>query len=98
MAFQHVFRRSLSSAAASRQSLKIGLVPADGIGREVIPAARAAIEALGSDIPKPEFVDLLAGFELFTRTGTALPDDTVAYVLRIPCSVTCSLTVPVAGR
>lgn len=75
MAFRIPFRRALSTA--SRQSLKIGLVPADGIGREVIPAARAAIEALGSDVPKPEFVDLLAGFELFTRTGTALPEETI---------------------
>ena len=46
----------------------------------VISAARTAIEALGSDIPKPHFVDLLAGFELFTRTGTALPEETVEYV------------------
>lgn len=67
--------RSLSTAA--RSTLKIGLVPADGIGREVIPAARTAIEALGSDIPKPEFTDLLAGFELFTRTGVALPEETI---------------------
>ena len=77
MAFRLPFRRALNTAAAARTSLKIGLVPADGIGREVIPAARQAIEALGSDIPKPEFVDLLAGFELFQRTGTALPEETV---------------------
>lgn len=79
MAFRIPFRRALSTA--TRSSLKIGLVPADGIGKEVIPAARSVIEALGSDIPKPEFVDLLAGFELFTRTGTALPEETVQYVL-----------------
>ncbi|KAH8830679.1 homoisocitrate dehydrogenase [Flagelloscypha sp. PMI_526] len=70
-----MFRRGLTTTA--RQTLKIGLIPADGIGREVIPAAKAAIEALGSDIPKPEFVELLAGFEYFTRTGVALPHDTV---------------------
>ena len=40
-------------------------------------AARAALEALGSDLPKLEFVDLLAGFELFTRVGTALPEATI---------------------
>ena len=77
MAFRLPLRRAFASAAASRSSLKIGLIPADGIGHEVIPAARQAIEALGSDIPKPEFVDLLAGFELFTKTGTALPEETV---------------------
>lgn len=46
---------------------------------ERLQAAQAAIEAVGSDIPKPEFIDLLAGFELFTRTGTALPDETIEY-------------------
>ncbi|KAL0070927.1 homoisocitrate dehydrogenase [Marasmius tenuissimus] len=64
-------------ATSARKSLTIGLIPADGIGREVLPAARTALEAVGSDIPPLKFVDLLAGFELFTRTGTALPDETV---------------------
>ncbi|PIL36839.1 hypothetical protein GSI_00529 [Ganoderma sinense ZZ0214-1] len=64
-------------ATAARQSLKIGLIPADGIGKEVIPAAKAVLEALGSDIPKPEFVPLLAGWEVFTRGGNALPHETV---------------------
>ncbi|KAL0581958.1 homoisocitrate dehydrogenase [Marasmius crinis-equi] len=66
-----------SMATSARKSLTIGLIPADGIGREVLPAARTAIEAVGSDIPPPRFVDLLAGFELFTRSGTALPEETV---------------------
>lgn len=64
-------------ASVARQSLKIGLIPADGIGKEVIPAAQRVLEALGSDIPKPEFEPLLAGWDVFTRTGTALPDETV---------------------
>ncbi|KAI0068997.1 mitochondrial NAD-homo-isocitrate dehydrogenase LysB [Artomyces pyxidatus] len=74
MAFRAPLR---SMATTARRSLRIGLVPADGIGREVIPAAKKALEAVGSDIPKLEFHDLLAGFELFTRTGTALPDETI---------------------
>ncbi|KAG5646451.1 hypothetical protein DXG03_003501 [Asterophora parasitica] len=78
--------RSLSTAA--RKTLKIGLIPADGIGREVIPAAKQAIEALGSDIPRPEFIDLLAGWETFTKTGNALPHETVD-VLRNECD--CAL-------
>ena len=64
-------------ATTALQFLKIGLIPADGIGREVIPAAKAVLEALGSDIPKPEFVPLLAGWEVFTRGGNALPHETV---------------------
>ena len=86
--------RSLTTPV--RNTLRIGLIPADGIGREVIPvsaigsnvlfvndphfllqAARRALEALGSDLPKLEFHDLLAGFDLFTRTGSALPRETV---------------------
>ncbi|KAF8076124.1 homoisocitrate dehydrogenase [Lyophyllum atratum] len=78
--------RSLSTTA--RNSLKIGLIPADGIGKEVIPAAKAAIEALGSDIPKPHFIELTAGWETFTRTGVALPQETVD-ILRSDCD--CAL-------
>jgi homoisocitrate dehydrogenase len=88
--------RSLATTAS--KSLRIGLIPADGIGREVIPvslpfecifssillntiqAARRTLEALGSTLPKLEFHDLLAGFDLFTRTGTALPRETVESV------------------
>ncbi|KAH7930755.1 Isocitrate/isopropylmalate dehydrogenase [Leucogyrophana mollusca] len=81
MAFRPPFR---SMATTAGRSLKIGMLPADGIGREVLPAARAAILALGSSIPKPEFIDLAAGFEHFTRTGTALPDETVS-VLQQEC-------------
>jgi homoisocitrate dehydrogenase len=43
----------------------------------VLQAARRTLEALGSDLPKLEFHDLLAGFDLFTRTGTALPREAV---------------------
>ncbi|EIN10352.1 Isocitrate/isopropylmalate dehydrogenase [Punctularia strigosozonata HHB-11173 SS5] len=80
--------RGLATQATARSSLKIGLIPADGIGHEVIPAAKAAILAVGSDIPKPEFVDLLAGFELFAKTGVALPEETVE-VLEKECD--CAL-------
>lgn len=45
-----------------------------------LQAAKQAILAVHSDIPKPEFIDLVAGWECFTRTGTALPQETVEYV------------------
>ncbi|KAJ2933629.1 hypothetical protein H1R20_g3414, partial [Candolleomyces eurysporus] len=84
-----MFRAPLRTFATSaRQSLKIGLIPADGIGKEVIPAAKEAIVALGSDIPKPQFIDLAAGWETFTRTGVALPEETVQ-VLKNECD--CAL-------
>ncbi|KAI1914206.1 homoisocitrate dehydrogenase [Ophidiomyces ophidiicola] len=63
--------------AASR-TLRIGLIPGDGIGREVIPAGRRLLEALPASLGlKFSFVDLDAGFETFKRTKTALPDKTV---------------------
>ena len=68
-------RRAFSTV--SRNKLRVGLIPADGIGREVIPAAQDAILALGSAIPKPEFVNLDAGFEYFKKHGTALPEASV---------------------
>lgn len=55
-----------------------GLIPGDGIGREVIPAGRRILEALPASLGlKFSFVDLEAGFETFKKTGAALPDKTV---------------------
>ncbi|KAJ8657143.1 hypothetical protein O0I10_007223 [Lichtheimia ornata] len=77
-----ILRRTLATAAAP-SSVKIGLIPADGIGREVIPAARTVLESL-TDGPKFEFVNLDAGFEHFQKTGTALPEETLE-VLKNEC-------------
>lgn len=59
------------------RSLRLGMIPADGIGREVLPAAQRILGATPG-APKCDFVQLDAGFELFQKTGTALPEDTVA--------------------
>ncbi|RWA11102.1 hypothetical protein EKO27_g3991 [Xylaria grammica] len=65
--------------------LRIGLIPGDGIGREVIPAGRRLLEALPSSLGiKFEFTDLKAGFETFKETGVALPARTVD-VLKNEC-------------
>ncbi|KAF1350001.1 homoisocitrate dehydrogenase-like protein [Delphinella strobiligena] len=62
---------------ASR-TLRIGLIPGDGIGREVIPAGKRILEALPSSLGlKFSYVDLDAGFETFQKTGVALPEKTV---------------------
>ncbi|KAI9476068.1 MAG: hypothetical protein EXX96DRAFT_575658 [Benjaminiella poitrasii] len=70
----NILRRTLSTTSSS--TLKIGLIPADGIGREVIPAARRVLESLNSG-PKFEFVDLDAGFEYFQNNNTSLPQKTI---------------------
>ena len=55
-----------------------GLIPGDGIGREVIPAGRRILEALPSSLNLNfSFTDLDAGFEAFQKTGKALPEQTV---------------------
>ncbi|KAK9319924.1 hypothetical protein V1517DRAFT_331030 [Lipomyces orientalis] len=75
---------SLTSSASSRglKTLKIGLIPGDGIGKEVIPAGRHVLEALpAEDGLKFQFVDLIAGFECFKATGVALPEETVKVLM-----------------
>ncbi|KAK1725417.1 homoisocitrate dehydrogenase [Colletotrichum acutatum] len=69
----------------SVRTLRIGLIPGDGIGKEVIPAGRRVLEALPSYLGlKFEFTDLKAGFETFEQTGAALPDKTVE-ILKKEC-------------
>ncbi|CAI2163572.1 9028_t:CDS:2 [Funneliformis geosporum] len=72
----HLIRRSLTTQA---KKLTIGLIPADGIGREVIPAAQQVLEALPTehDSPRFNFIHLDAGFEYFQKHGTALPEKTL---------------------
>ncbi|KAI9924625.1 homoisocitrate dehydrogenase [Aspergillus wentii] len=56
---------------AAARTLRIGLIPGDGIGREVIPAGRRVLESLPSSLNlKFNFVDLDAGYDTFKATGT----------------------------
>ncbi|KAI9596919.1 hypothetical protein BDF19DRAFT_437205 [Syncephalis fuscata] len=71
-------RRGLATAAGNtKKPLTIGLIPADGIGKEVIPAARRVLEALPAGAPQFNFIHLDAGFEHFQKTGKALPEETL---------------------
>ncbi|CAK4031607.1 Homoisocitrate dehydrogenase, mitochondrial [Lecanosticta acicola] len=68
---------------AATRALRIGLLPGDGIGREVIPAGRRILEALPASLGlKFSFVDLDAGFDHFKQTGVALPDKTIETLKR----------------
>ncbi|KAF2476679.1 Isocitrate/isopropylmalate dehydrogenase [Lindgomyces ingoldianus] len=67
------------------RTLRIGLIPGDGIGREVIPAGRRILEALPSSLNlKFSFTHLDAGFETFQKQGVALPEKTVE-ALKLDC-------------
>jgi len=54
---------------------RIAVLEGDGIGREVVPWAVATLRALD---PRWEFVAGEIGWDCFQRTGTALPDETMA--------------------
>lgn len=102
LAARSSIRRCFSTSSTTLKSLKIGLIPGDGIGREVIPAGKAVLENLPAKHDLQfEFVNLDAGFELFKKTGTALPDETVD-VLKKECDgalfgAVSSPTTKVAG-
>ncbi len=53
------------------------LIPGDGVGQEVIPAAARVLAAVAPDL---EFVEAEAGWGCFERHGTALPEATLAAV------------------
>ena len=55
-------------------TFEICLIPGDGIGKEVIPAAVEALKVLALDLT---FVEADAGFECFQRCGEALPAATL---------------------
>lgn len=57
------------------RTYRIALIPGDGIGQEVVPAARRVLTATGLSF---DFVDLDAGWATFQQTGTALPAETLA--------------------
>jgi len=54
---------------------QILVIPGDGIGREVIPAAVEVLRATGLPLA---FAEAEAGWECFRRRGAALPEETLA--------------------
>ncbi|WP_137286757.1 isocitrate/isopropylmalate dehydrogenase family protein [Halorussus salinisoli] len=52
---------------------QIAIVPGDGIGKEVVPAAREVLESVEPDF---EFAEADAGDAVKEETGTALPEET----------------------
>jgi homoisocitrate dehydrogenase len=59
---------------SDNQSIRIGLIPGDGVGQEVVPAAQQVLAALNLPL---EFIELRAGWETFQQIGNALPAETV---------------------
>ena len=55
--------------------MRIAVVEGDGIGKEVIPVARKALELLRPDL---EFFPVEAGYGRWQRTGTAIGDEEIS--------------------
>lgn len=58
----------------TQHTLQIALIPGDGIGREVVPAAQQVLMATGVPVT---FTELAAGWATFQEQGTALPPATL---------------------
>jgi len=69
----------------------ICLIPGDGIGKEVVPAARRLLEATGLDLT---FVEAEAGWATFERHGTSVPDATLEAVKAADATLAGAFTSP----
>ncbi|MBU4077471.1 MAG: NAD-dependent isocitrate dehydrogenase [Euryarchaeota archaeon] len=71
--------------------MKLAVVPGDGIGKEVIPAALRVLDAFGLDIEK---VPLEIGYGKWERTGSALTDEDMSIIKDCDCVLFGAITTP----
>ena len=71
--------------------MKLAVIPGDGIGREVIPAALVVLDAFGMDIEK---VPLDIGYGKWEKTGSALTDEDMAIIKECDCVLFGAITTP----
>jgi homoisocitrate dehydrogenase len=76
-------------------SVTVCLIPGDGVGREVIPAAA---EVLAAVLPDVRFVEADAGWACYERCGTALPDATVEAVAAVDGALFGATQSPMSGE
>ena len=69
----------------------ICLIEGDGIGHEVIPAARRVLEAAGLDA---QYITADAGYEYFLDVGTSVPDETLEKVKNAHATLFGAATSP----
>ena len=70
---------------------KICVIPGDGIGQEVTPAARRVLEATGLPL---EFTEAEAGWAVFEARGTSVPDETLDRVQDADATLAGAFTSP----
>lgn len=71
--------------------MKLAVVPGDGIGKEVMPAALAVLDAFDLDL---EQVPLEIGYGKWERTGCALTDEDVSIIKDCDCVLFGAITTP----
>ncbi len=71
--------------------MKIAIVPGDGIGREVIPAALTVLDALGLEIEK---ITLEIGYGKWERKGSAITDEDISIIKECDCVLFGAITTP----
>jgi len=73
------------------RAFTICLIAGDGIGQEVLPAARRLLEATGAPL---RFVESEAGWGTFQRSGTSVPAETLANVTESDATLAGAFTSP----
>ena len=68
---------------------RIAWMPGDGIGRDVIEAARLALDALGVDY---EAVPVDVGWDYWCREGDPLPERSIALLRELPAALFGAIT------
>ena len=71
---------------------EVTLITGDGTGPELAEAARKCIDATGVAI---NWDVKEAGLDVMARTGTPIPDETIASVRRTKCALKAPITTPV---
>jgi isopropylmalate/isohomocitrate dehydrogenase-like protein len=71
---------------------KIAVVPGDGIGREVVPAAVRVLENTGLEF---EFQRVDVGYEVYKKEGVPVPGEAIAKIKESPVCLFGATTTPV---
>ncbi len=71
--------------------MKLAIIPGDGIGREVIPAALSVLDAFSLDIEK---ITLEIGYGRWERTGSAVTDEDMNTIKNCDCVLFGAITTP----
>ena len=71
--------------------MKLCVIPGDGVGQEVIPAAVSVLRYL---LPDLQTTPAEAGWECFQRRGNALPDDTKAAIRECGAAIFGAVSSP----